>query len=155
MSKTPINRFIDYFSKPLTSEQISYLNNINNISFERVEVFHDFIITLLHVVNDTYLGDDVITNSDERLSHFNWCWNKVISNFQKESIRIETKGEHFQYFFTYFNDIFYYETNKESNMIEKYIIFWNDIMKPMDSKTKSEYDLFVDIYKVMGKYFFK
>lgn len=155
MEKTPINRFIDYFSKPLTTEQILYLNNINNISYDRVEIYHDFIISLLYTINETYLGDDVIKCDDDRLSHFNWCWNKVIDNFNEENIKIQKKGEHFNYFYNYMITLFYLDKERTDDLIKNYLIFWDDIMISIDSKTKSEYDLFVDVYKIMNKYFFK
>lgn len=155
MEKTPINRFIDYFSKPLTTEQILYLNNINNISYDRVEIYHDFIISLLYTINETYLGDDVIKCDVDRLSHFNWCWNKVIDNFNEENIKIQKKGEHFNYFYNYMITLFYLDKERTDDLIKNYLIFWDDIMISIDSKTKSEYDLFVDVYKIMNKYFFK
>ena len=76
MNREPIGRFIEYFSKPLSTEQLTYLNNINNVIPERVELYCDFIISLGYLIHDTYLGDDVIIDDNDRKSHFTWCWNK-------------------------------------------------------------------------------
>ena len=101
------NKFIDYFSKPLTFDQLNYLNNLNSVTIEKVELFRDFTITLTYYIYDTYLGDDVMYKESDITGHFNWCWNKTISNFVKENIFFEERGEHYYYHMNYFMDTFY------------------------------------------------
>jgi len=155
MNREPIGRFIEYFSKPLSTEQLTYLNNINNVIPERVELYCDFIISLGYLIHDTYLGDDVIIDDDDRKSHFNWCWNKNIEYFGKENIKFIVNGEHYYYFLSYFTEIFYSNQDKSRLLFNKIIDFWANILSLTKIKTKSEYDIFIEIYKILNKYFTK
>jgi len=76
MDKGKINRFLEYFSKQLSFEQVTYLNTINNITQEKVELFRDFSISLTYIIENSYLGDDVIEYQDDQINHFNWCWGR-------------------------------------------------------------------------------
>ena len=60
MGEKQSNKIIDYISSPLSHDRINYLNMLNEVTIEKVELFRDFIISLFYLVNDTYLGDDVI-----------------------------------------------------------------------------------------------
>lgn len=153
-AKTPINRFIEYFSKPLSYEQLIYLNTINNVTAERVTLYKDFIISLCHLIYDTYMGDDV-TDEEERKNHFNWCWNRNIHNFSKEGVMIEEQGEHYYYFYNYFSDTFYSNTDKGKKLTNKIMEFWNSMITYDKIKTKSEYDIFIEVFKTLNKYFFR
>lgn len=152
MSRESIGRFVEYFSKPLNSEQLIYLNSLNKVTTERVELYNDFVVSLCYLVYDTYLGDDVIIGK-EQVSHFNWCWIKNIENFEKENIYINRKGEHYHYYLNYFIEIFYDNHDKSKMLFSKIVEFWVSIFSSVKNKTKSEYDMFIEIYKLMGKYF--
>ena len=155
MSKESIGRFIEYFSKPLNNEQLLYLNSINKVIYERVEVYNDFFVSLCYIIYDTYLGDDVITTEEDQKAHFNWCWNKNLDNFNKENIIFAVMGEHYYYCYNYFNDIFYGNSDKSKLLFNKIIEFWVNNFSMGKNKTKSEYDMFIEIYKIMNKYFMK
>lgn len=155
MSKESIGRFVEYFSKPMNNEQVIYLNNINKVITERVELYGDFIVSLSYLIYDTYLGDDVIITIEDRKSHFNWCWNKNLDNFNKENIYFTKNGEHYYYCFNYFNDIFYNNGDKSKPLFNKIVDFWANTFSLSKNKTKSEYDFFVEVYKTMNKYFMK
>lgn len=155
MGKESIGRFVEYFSKPMNDDQIMYLNKINKVVFERVELYSDFVVSLCYLIHDTYLGDDVIITHDNQKNHFNWCWNKNIDNFKKENAFITHMGEHYYYYFNYFYDIFYVNVDKKESLFNKMIEFWYNTFSLIKNKTKSEYDLFIEIYKIMDKYFIK
>lgn len=130
-----------------------YLNTINNIAPEKVELFREFSISLTYLVEDTYLGDDVIQTQDDQINHFNWCWERNIKNFNKENILFQTKGEHYYYYLAYFIDIYYGNSNKTKGLFGKIVGFWDDVLSIDGLKTKSEHDLLCEIYKIMDKYF--
>jgi hypothetical protein len=153
MSRGQIHRFLEYFSKQLSFEQMVYLNTINNISPEKVELFRDFSISLTYLIEDTYLGDDVIQTQDDQVNHFNWCWDQNIKNFSRENIVFQSKGEHYYYYLAYFVDIYYGNSNKTKGLFQKIVGFWDDILSIDIPKTKSEHDLLCEIYKIMDKYF--
>ena len=146
---------MDYFSKELSSEQISYLNAINNITSDRSDLFKEFATSLTYIITDTYLGDDTIFDEETKLVHFNWCWDTNIKNFKEENICIQSKGEHYYYFLNYFDDVFYDNPKKNDELTERLIYSWEESINIDRPKTKSDYDLFCEIFKTIDKYFLK
>jgi hypothetical protein len=155
MSREPIGKFIEYFSKPMSGEQLIYLNTINNVTPEKVDLYNDFVVSLCYLVYDTYLGDDVYTNFEDVKSHFNWCWERNIQNFKKENINFISNGEHYYYFLNYFVEIYYGNQDKTKLLFNKIVDFWVNIFTQTKNKTKSEYDIFIEVYKTLNKYFIK
>lgn len=149
----PMNRFLDYVSRPLTYDQLSYLHTLNGVTIEKVEVFKDFTTSLTYLIYDTYLGDDTIKNETDRLTHFNWCWKKNIENFLAEGLRFKESGEHYYYHLNYFMDIFYLSEWKDDVLFNKILFYWNEIITMNKAMTKSEYDIFIELYKIQNKHF--
>ena len=73
-----------------------------NIIRERVELYKDFTINLLHYIHDTYLGNDYIKTEQEMLEHFTWCYGKVLEEFYDEEFSFYENEELFEYFYTYY-----------------------------------------------------
>lgn len=117
----------------------------NNISREKLELFHDFVISLDTLIEDTFLGYDVINDKEKIKGHFNWCWNKVIDNFEKENIHFKRTGPHFSYFFSFFQTAFY---DKELEYSETRDSF-KELFNIMLEKREIERKLLLDIYKIM------
>ena len=89
-----------------------------------------------------------ITDEDND-KHFEWCWNKIVIGFSKENIIFESKGDHYDYFKTFFDDIFY---NQKEEKVRKSIgHFFNDLFDMKKSFTKSDLDMIVTIYKLLEK----
>lgn len=130
-----------------------YLNTLNNIAPEKVELFRDFSISLTCLIEDTYLGDDVMEYQEDQINHFNWCWEQNIKNFGDEYILFQTKGEHYYYYLAYYMDIYYGNSSKTRSLFMKIVSFWDDILAIDTPKTKSDHDMLCEIYKIMDKYF--
>lgn len=154
MNKDAINEYINYFSDPLSDEKLNELNALNKIISERVGLYSDFIISLAHIINDTYLGDD-ITNQEEQVLHFNWCWNKNITNFKLEDFNFKQNGDHYYFFLDYFGAIFYETPDKNAKLLNKITYFWGDIFSEERALTKSEYHVFLTAYNILNDYFKK
>lgn len=152
MEKRHLNNFIEYFSKKLSLNDLNKLNTQNKINTDRVDLYHDFIISLVYIIDETYLGDDFIKSEDDVKSHFRWCWLKNIDNFKKENILFGESGSHYHYYFDYFYQI-YYKSDKHNNLIDDIIEFWDSIFGLNKVKTMSQYDIFIEIYEICNKYF--
>lgn len=152
MEKRHLNNFIEYFSKKLSLNDLNKLNTQNKINTDRVDLYHDFIISLVYIIDETYLGDDFIKSEDDVKSHFKWCWLKNIDNFKKENILFCESGSHYHYYFDYFYRI-YYKSDKHNNLIDDIIEFWDSIFGLNKVKTMSQYDIFIEIYEICNKYF--
>jgi len=89
-------------------------------------------------------------SENDNMGHFDWCWNKVINNFSKENIEFYSEGEHYEYFNSFFNEVFY---NQTDTTIKTTIgSFFNDLFNLDKSFTKSDLDMITTIYKVLDKH---
>jgi len=141
--------FIEYISKPMDKDDIILMYKINNIIPERGELYLDFTHSIFDVVTTTYLGDEVMDSKAVK-EHFDWCWNKTLTSFKKEKIYFDGT-ELYSYFFTLFVESFYTETDKSESNVNKLLEFWQDVFKYSTTKTRSELEAFIDLYKLFDK----
>jgi hypothetical protein len=149
-----MENFFNWMTKPLPKDEIIIWFNIHNMTYEKIELYGDFFKSLNHIIMDTYLGDNTsetkISLSDEdNISHFDWCWNKVIENFKRENITINSDGDHKDYFQSFFIDTFYNQT--ESNLKKSIPKFLNEIFEVGMTYSKSDLDLLTELYKLIEK----
>ena len=145
-----MENFFNYISKSVTEEEYELWFQSNNIIVERLQVFQDFIISLVFMINDTYLGDkpesketNIILSNDDNINHFNWCWEKIIKNSAKENVLIEVNGEHKDFIQDFIFEIFY---TQKSNMVKDSVLkFFMDVFYLEGTTTKSDLDLITTI----------
>ena len=151
-----MGNFFNYITKPINSEEVEILFRANNVIREKMELYSDFTLTLNILVVDTYLGEDDtpketkinLTEEDDE-NHFKWCWNKTIDIFKDENIIFKQSGEHFDYFKSFFDEVFYSQTDKLSrNSVEKFFI---ELFEMTETFTQSDLDTLITIYKLMDK----
>ena len=139
----------------MDSEDVDLWFRVNNIIPEKMDLYYDFSFSLYYLILDTYLGDEKnnetkITLSDEdKIKHFEWCWDKTIDNFKKEEITFNRKGDHYDYFLSFFTEIFY--NQKESKIKDSIGVFFNDLFDRKKPFTKSDLDMISSIYKSLDK----
>ena len=141
--------FLNYINKPLSRERINQIYVENHISLERCELYSDFVESLIMLVIDTYLGDDV-TDSNQQKQHFKWCWNKTIDNFGTEGILIGDYNT-YKYFAEYIFDVFYPLPDKDTNrrVISNIRKLWVYIFDTTNVKSRSDLDSFIQAYKLL------
>lgn len=143
LSKNKPLEFLDNIKKEMTKETIEIIYNVENIKYEKCELYKDFIQSLVMIMFDTYLGDD-ITNENDRINHFNWCWEQNIKNFKKEKINIKS-NQLYGYFLDFMNQTFYSSSDKnEKNMLK----MWKYLFDFNANKNKSDIDMMIVIYKM-------
>jgi hypothetical protein len=151
-----MDNFLNYITKNLDPEEVDIWFRVNNIIPEKMELYYDLSYSLFLLIKNTYLGDEsevgettVRMNDVDNKKHFNWCWKKIIDNFERESISFDTEGDHYDYFFTLFNEI-YYRQSKEviRNSID---VFFNDLFNREKAFTQVDLDLIFNIYKTLDK----
>lgn len=151
-----MENFFNYITKPLNPEDVDLWFRINNIIPEKLELFSDFSHSLNLLICDTYLGEELNSNetkitltNEDKEKHFYWCWNKTIDNFKKENLIFENEGEHYEYFKSFFEEIFYNQKEKVvRNSINNFFSDLFDLNKPF---TKSDLDMISAIYKLLDK----
>ena len=152
-----MGRFFDWLAKPMNQEDITAWYLANNITPELTELFRDFCFSFLILLKETYLGDDLLDNKETRVvmtdqqkkEHFKWCWNKTIENFNKESIDFKFNESDSEFFESFFFEVFYDQPDqKVKDTINE---FFTQLFDNVGKKTKSDIEIFTDIYKVLER----
>ena len=152
-----MENFFNYISKPLQPEEVELWFKSNNMISEKMELYSDLAHSLNQLILETYLGEIDTTNEIkikltdiDNQNHFEWCWDKVISNFNRENIEFEKRGGHFDYFESFFDETFYNQTNYKVKTSISY--FFTDLFNNEKSFTKSDLDMVTTIYKILDKH---
>lgn len=120
-----------------------------NITTERIELFYDIVNSLYVLIDNTYLGPDAIITEDDQKNHFTWCWDRTLENLSKEKININKRGIHYEYFWDFFLESFYYlKMDGEEIRISQYLY---RLFNYNHKKTRSELAVLTEIYKLLEK----
>lgn len=120
-----------------------------NITTEKVELFHDFVYSVYYLIDQTFLGSDVVITEEDQKNHFTWCWDKIIDNFSKEKINLNKRGIHYEYFWNFFLESFYYlKMDNDEVKVSEYIF---KLFNCNHKKTRSELGILTEIYKLLEK----
>ena len=149
-----MENFFNWMSKPIPQEDVIIWFNVHNLNYEKIELYGDFFKSLNQIVSDTYLGDDsseikIEMSEQDKLSHFDWCWNKLINDQKKENFIFKIEGQHKDYFKNFFIDTFY--DKKEKNMKDFIRYFLDDVFNLDTDFTKSDLEILIEIYNLMEK----
>ena len=115
MEESKSSEFLNYINKPLDKENLSNLYSDNNIIYERSLIYQDFILSLIDLICETYMGYE-ITNEENKIKHFDCCWDKTIKNFNEENIHFTEKNGIYDYFFNFMFETFYLSKNKNDKL---------------------------------------
>lgn len=151
-----MENFFNYISKPVHPDDVQVWLNINNIIPEKVDLYSDFTSSLYKLILNTYLGEDDKSNEsniklteEDNTKHFDWCWKKTIENFTKENIKFYSKGEHYDHFKSFFDEVYY--NQKEHKVKDQIGVFFEDLFDLKKPFTKSDIDMLTDLYKSLDK----
>ena len=91
---------------------------------KRIEIYQDFILTLIDNVFKYYVDKESINTQEIMENHFEYCFNKTNDLFKLEGIDFSTNNELKSYFFNYLHRNFY---DSENVFEKKYFInFWKN-----------------------------
>lgn len=140
--------FYKYVNDPVSRDKLNLWIKANNISIEKTELFFDYVDALHYIVHNTYLGEDIINNDRIKKEHFDWCWNKVVKDFESENIYFNVEGTHKDYFWNYLSESFYASSKKRD--LAHVSSFFILLFKLYILKSQSELDMFYDIYNILN-----
>ena len=151
-----MENLFNYISKQVDPEEVDIWFKVNNIIPEKMELYYDFCYSLFSLMVSTYLGDTpetsetgVLMNDEDNLQHFKWCWSKNIENFKREEINFNNEGEHFDYFYSLFTEVFY--TQKREEIRNSINNFFDDLFNREKPFTQVDLDLVYNLYKSLDK----
>ncbi len=141
--------YLEFISSESYKHQIDIWYRAYNISREKTELFYDFIVSLYEIIDETYLGPDVLELEEDQRSHFTWCWNRTIENFNKEKIHFKETGNHFDYFWNFYLEAFYF--NHLDNQPVRISDYFFKLFNFGYRKSRSELDMLTEIYKLLDQ----
>jgi hypothetical protein len=141
--------YLEFITSESYRNQIEIWYKTYNISWEKTELFYDFLRSLYDLIEKTYLGTDVMFDETHQKSHFTWCWNKTIENFEKEKILFKTYGSHYDYFLNFFLEAYY--NPKINDHIIKISEYFYKLFDFSYKKTRSELDILSEVYKLLDQ----
>jgi hypothetical protein len=138
--------YLEFVSSESYKQQIDVWYRTYNISYEKTLLFYDFVVSLYYLIEDTYLGEDIINNESDQMNHFNWCWDKTLENFAKEKIFFKERESCYHYFWNFFYEAYYMAKieNQEIRIME----YFYRLFDFSHRKTRSELDMLTDVYKI-------
>jgi hypothetical protein len=149
-----MENFFDWMAKPVPKDEVLIWFNVHNMIYEKIELYGDIFKSLNAIIVDTYLGDSnsetkINLSEDDKLSHFDWCWKKMVKDFERENVNIKIKGDHKEYFQSFFMDSFYNQNEKKIK--ESISRFLNEIFDYNIVYSRPDLDLLTELYKLLEK----
>ena len=144
------SQFMDYIMGTLSYQQMKILYSANDIKYDKVSLYYDFITSLNKLVDKTYLGDNYISTNEEIKGHFDWCFEKIIENFKKENINFKNNDELKSYFFFYYDQLYYKDVERSLKKIDDLPNYSFDYFR---LKSMSDIDILIELYRVFEKSF--
>lgn len=149
-----MENFFSWMLKPIPKDEVTTWFNMQNIHFEKVDLFKDIFLSLHSLIKETYLGEDtgetkILLSREEVDDHFEWCWKQVLNNFKLENIKLKYNGEHKEYVKLFFMDIFYYPD--KTIVRDDVNAFLNNIFDYKKDFTKSDLEILTEIYHLLNK----
>jgi hypothetical protein len=142
------SEFMNYIANPLTPEQMNLLYKANDIKFDRCNLYFDFIKSLNKIIFDTYLGVEYISTDREIKEHYFWCFNDVVKKFKEEYIVFDDIDKLKEYFFYFYDELFYKDKEKSLSKIDNLPEFSFDYHR---IKSRSDMDILIELYKLFEK----
>lgn len=152
-----MENFFNWMSKPIPTDEVVIWFNVHNMIYERIDLYGDIFKSLNHIIIDTYMGESLGNSSETKILltqedkdlHFDWCWNKMVENFKKENININSEGNHKNYFKEFYTDTFY--NQPEKSIKESIPVFLDELFDIFKPFSKSDLDMITEMYKLMEK----
>lgn len=117
----------------------------HNILRERVDLYKDFSINLLYKIYDTYLGINYINTKKDAIGHYNWCYGKILDEFDDQEIDFYGNDELYDYFLDYYMDQFYQQKNQPA--ITYHMKTWTEIFNhKKTNKSRNEFEVLIELY---------
>jgi hypothetical protein len=141
-------------SKPIPNDEVIVWFSVNNMIPEKIELYGDIFKGIHQLITDTYLGDTgtetkISLTQEDKLKHFEWCWNKLLDDFRKENIHIKKEGVHKDYFWEFLKDTYYNQSDE--NVRKSISVFIREVFDLSKPFTKSDLDILTELYKALEK----
>lgn len=141
--------YIEFITSESHKNEIDTWYRTYNIVYEKTQLFRDFIIPLLDLLDSTYLGEEFMKDEDDKKNHFLWCLNEIVSNFEKEKIFFKKDGLHIDYLWTFFLKTFY--QSNDDDKLKRIRTYLSNVFVFNYNKTKTDLELLTEFYIILNQ----
>lgn len=125
----------------------------SKILTRRIEIYKDFILTLVEMVFKYYIDKESINTKEIMKNHFYFCYNKTCDIFLEENLDLRNNKELIDYFFNYFHiNLYDTITTQDKNF---FIRFWDSIFDIDKVSKRRDNDKIVQMISVLINVFEK
>lgn len=139
-----LDKLLKRMSRPLSLMETELIYDSNRIVYERSDLYLDFILTLDDLIETTYFGHDMM-DDEERINHYNWCWNKTCDLVNTELIKFNRNDNAYVYLLDTYLEAFYDDKKTVTIHLTN---FWKHIFDYNSKKSRPEIDTYLKIYKI-------
>ena len=129
-------------------------NPKSTINRDRTEIYRDFTLNLLYYIDNYYIDRETLSEDQDILNHYNWCFRNVCDEFLLEGLDFTENKELNEYFFSYYYYQYYkidVEKNPHDTSLSYYENFWNMIFSVDKIKNKNILKIFFELYSIYDK----
>jgi hypothetical protein len=141
-------KYRKYIKNPLEMDEIERIYLANDINPNRADIYADYVQSLCDLIFLTYLGDEHHKEPIDRLEHFKWCWEKNQWTYELMGYKFAKRREQFEYFETFFVDVFYFVADKNMVLEESIKNVWGFVFDYNVIKSRLDIDNFIEIYNM-------
>lgn len=137
----------------MSKENTELTYKAHGITFERCELYGDITQSLILLIFDTYMGDDV-TSPMQQIQHFNWCWNRNMKNFKVEGV-LYNSDNLYNYFLEFMRGVFYSMTKKDESktLFDNVLKVWLYIFDYNIDKSAADLNRMVEVFQLFDEAF--
>lgn len=135
---------IIYATTKLDQLSVEMALQANGITFEKSQIYSDFVMHLINTCFNTYPGDNVMDKQSD-MNHFNWCFDKSKSIFNKYGLIPSDKLKLFMKDFMF--DL-YYSSDDKVMAKDTTTMFFRDLFDHRQPKTMADIECFIGIYLI-------
>jgi hypothetical protein len=119
----------------------------------RSELYHDFLNNLINHIIRYYIDYESLSEDEDIHNHYNWCFDKVCSEFILEGIYFDKNDKLRHYYYTYFYHQYYkvQDDDKFNISLDYFIKFWDNIFEVDRNVSKNITNLLIEVYKLFDK----
>ncbi|MFW6219423.1 MAG: hypothetical protein ACOC33_01015 [bacterium] len=116
---------------------------------DRVKIFEDFTLNLLHYIYHYYLDKDTLKYETDIKNYYNFCFMKVCSEYEKEELYFSSNGKLFNYFYRYYYDHFF--TTKNEPQKSFFVKFWKKVFNIDNQRNENYLKIMIELYKIFDE----
>jgi len=138
---------INHLFGSVSDEEMQRRYQQKNIQPARFDIYQKFILTLIDVVYETYLGADCIYKEADIESHFRWCFNKTCANLKDARFKFEENQDLYNYFLDFFQlNLYLSEDSRENNLAYFRSFFYME-----GNNNNCDLSSFLDLYETFDR----